>query len=63
MVSVLIDHDVVVVHIAWLADCDFNVPKASARVQALESKTSIGRYLEAVPLTVDERAIVECDLE
>ncbi|MHC8332826.1 hypothetical protein [Pseudomonas sp. LB3P25] len=45
------------------AGCDFNLPKASARAQALESKTSIGRYLEAVPLTADERAIVEGDLE
>lgn len=43
--------------------CDFNVPKSSARAQALESKTSIGRYLEAVPLSADERAIVEGDLE
>ncbi|AZG85674.1 hypothetical protein N032_08275 [Pseudomonas syringae pv. pisi str. PP1] len=44
------------------AGCDFNVPKASARAQALESKASIGHYLEAVPLTADERAIVERDL-
>ena len=39
------------------------MPKASAKTQALESKTSISRYLEAVPLTADERAIVEGDLE
>ncbi|KOP52584.1 tyrosine-type recombinase/integrase [Pseudomonas coronafaciens] len=45
------------------AGCDFNIPKASARAQALESKASIGHYLEAVPLTADERAIVEGDLE
>lgn len=45
------------------AGCDFNLPKASAKTQALESKTSISRYLEAVPLTADERAIVEGDLE
>lgn len=45
------------------AGCDFNLPKASARAQALESKLSIGRYLEAVPLTPDERAIAEGDLE
>ncbi|WP_448126637.1 tyrosine-type recombinase/integrase [Salinicola sp. NYA28a] len=45
------------------AGCDFNLPKASARAQALESKSSIGRYLEAVPLTPDERAIAEGDLE
>jgi len=45
------------------AGCDFNLPKASAKAQALESKSSIGRYLEAVPLTPDERAIAEGDLE
>lgn len=45
------------------AGCDFNLPKASARAQALESKASIGRYLEAVPLTADEQAIVAGDLE
>ncbi|MGL5306100.1 hypothetical protein [Aeromonas veronii] len=45
------------------AGCDFNLPKASARAQALESKAFIGRYLEAVPLTADEKAIVEGDLE
>ncbi|MDH0122310.1 tyrosine-type recombinase/integrase, partial [Stutzerimonas stutzeri] len=88
MVSVLIDHDVIVRHSDapytfydlgdsycsnpfWsscphrmaCAGCDFNLPKASARAQALESKSSIGRYLEAVPLTPDERAIAEGDLE
>lgn len=45
------------------AGCDFNLPKASARAQALESKEFIGQYLEAVPLTADEKAIVEGDLE
>ena len=88
MVSVLIDHDVIVRHSDapytfydlgdsycsnpfWsscphrmaCAGCDFNLPKASARAQALESKSPIGRYLEAVPLTPDERAIAEGDLE
>ncbi|GGM32042.1 hypothetical protein GCM10009425_48240 [Pseudomonas asuensis] len=43
--------------------CDFNLPKANAKAQALESKASIRRYLEQVPLTVDERAIVEGDQE
>ncbi len=43
--------------------CDFNLPKASARAQALESKASIKRYLEVVPLSADERAIVEGDVE
>jgi hypothetical protein len=41
--------------------CDFNLPKASVQGQALESKVSIRRYLEEVPLTADERAIVEGD--
>lgn len=45
------------------AGCDFNIPKASARAQALKSKASIGHYLEVVPLTADEWAIVEGDLE
>ncbi|MBF7145058.1 MULTISPECIES: hypothetical protein, partial [Pseudomonas] len=40
-----------------------NLPKASAQGQALESKASVRRYLEEVPLTADERAIVEGDQE
>lgn len=43
--------------------CDFNLPKQSARGLLLESKASVKRYLEEVPLTVDERAIVEGDTE
>jgi hypothetical protein len=43
--------------------CDFGLPKNSARGQALESKTSIHRYLEEVPLTPDEKAIAEGDIE
>lgn len=45
------------------AGCDFNLPKASARAQVLESKASIRRYLEAVLLTADEKTIVEGDLD
>jgi len=45
------------------AGCDFNLPKQSAKAQALESKASISRFLQAVPLTEDERGIVEGDLE
>lgn len=41
--------------------CEFNLPKASAKAQALESKASIRRYLEEVPLTADERSLVESD--
>ncbi|MCE2004222.1 hypothetical protein [Enterobacter asburiae] len=43
--------------------CDFNLPKASARGLALESKASVRRYLEEVPLTSDEQAIAEGDLD
>lgn len=43
--------------------CDFNLLKDSARGLILESKTSIRRYLEEVPLTPDEKAIVEQDIE
>ncbi|HCB0440848.1 TPA: site-specific recombinase, partial [Klebsiella pneumoniae] len=43
--------------------CDFNLLKDSARGLMLESKTSIKRYLEEVPLTPDEKAIVEQDIE
>jgi len=41
--------------------CDFNLPKQSTRGLLLESKASVKRYLEEVPLTVDERAVVEGD--
>lgn len=43
--------------------CDFSLPKSSARAVALESRTSIRRYLEEVPLTPDEQAIVAGDIE
>ncbi|OWS75392.1 integrase [Pantoea sp. VS1] len=43
--------------------CDFNLLKDSARGLILESKASVRRYLEEVPLTPDERAIVELDAE
>ncbi|MCQ0899211.1 MULTISPECIES: tyrosine-type recombinase/integrase [Enterobacterales] len=43
--------------------CDFNLLKDSARGLILESKASIRRYLEEVPLTPDERAILEQDAE
>lgn len=43
--------------------CDFNLPKSSAKGLLLESKASIKRYLEEVPLTVDEKAVIECDVE
>ena len=43
------------------AGCDFNLPKASAMAHALESRASVRRYLEEVPLSADERSIVEGD--
>lgn len=43
--------------------CDFSLPKISAQGQALESKVSIHRYLEEVPLTPDEKAIAEGDID
>ena len=45
------------------AGCDFNVPKTTARAHALESQASIRRYLEEVPLSPDERLIVQGDAE
>ncbi|WP_260514570.1 tyrosine-type recombinase/integrase [Serratia fonticola] len=43
--------------------CDFSLPKTSARAVALESRASIRRYLEEVPLTPDEQAIANGDIE
>lgn len=43
--------------------CDFSLPKMSAKAQILESKASIRRYLEEIPLTPDEKFIVERDIE
>ena len=43
--------------------CDFNLPKASARARALENKASVRQYLDTVPLSADERVIVEGDVE
>lgn len=43
--------------------CDFNLLKGSAHGLILESKASIKRYLEEVPLTPDEKVIVEQDIE
>lgn len=40
-------------------DCEFNLHKDSVRGLILESKASIRRYLKVVPLTPDEKVIVE----
>lgn len=43
--------------------CDFGLPKTTAKAHAIESKDSIRRYLEEVPLTPDEKSIAEGDIE
>ena len=45
------------------AGCDFNVPKDSAKGEALAAKAFLQRYLEEMPLTPDEQMIVKGDLE
>ena len=42
--------------------CAFNVPKASAKGQALAAKSFLESYLERVPLTEEERLAVSGDL-
>ena len=41
------------------AGCDFNIPKDSAKGEALAAKAFLHRYLEEVPLTPDEQLIVK----
>ena len=41
--------------------CDFDLPKDSAYGQALETRTSVQRPLEEVPLSDDERTAAEGD--
>lgn len=45
------------------AGCDFNIPKDSKRAQVLETKLAIGRYMESVPLTSEEKEVIEGDLD
>jgi Phage integrase family len=45
------------------AGCDFNIPKNSAKGEALAAKAFLHRYLEEVPLTPDEQLIVKGDLK
>jgi hypothetical protein len=45
------------------AGCDFNIPKDSAKGEALAAKAFLHRYLEEVPLTPDEQQIVKGDLQ
>ena len=41
------------------ARCDFYIPKDSTKFQLLEAKENLQRMLVTVPLTDDERAMVE----
>jgi hypothetical protein len=43
------------------ARCDFYLPKASTKSQLLEAKDHLQRMLTAIPLTDEERAVVEGD--
>ncbi len=43
--------------------CDFNLPKQSTKGLLLESKASIKRYLEEIPLTPDEKVIIDEDAQ
>lgn len=43
--------------------CDFNLLTQSASGLVLESEASVRRHLEEVPLTPDEKAILEQDVE
>jgi hypothetical protein len=42
--------------------CDFNVPKDSARGEAGMAKAGLQRYQQEVPLTDEEREVVEGDI-
>lgn len=45
------------------ARCDFYVPKDSARGQLLESRQGLLRLIQEIPLTEDERAAGDGDVE
>lgn len=44
------------------ARCDFYRPRESSLVQLLEAKTNILRLLQEIPLTDDEKAVIDGDL-
>ena len=44
------------------ARCDFYTPKGSGKAQLLEAKDNLQRMLADIPLTDDERAVVEDDV-
>ena len=44
------------------ARCDFCRPRESSLVQLLEAKTNILRFLQEIPLTDEERSVVDGDL-
>jgi hypothetical protein len=43
--------------------CDFYVPKESSRAELIASKTGMVRMLQEIPLTDDERAAIDGDVE
>jgi len=45
------------------ARCDFYIPKASARGQWLEARDGLLRFLQEIPLSDDERAAVDGDVQ
>ncbi|MEW6233540.1 MAG: tyrosine-type recombinase/integrase [Chloroflexota bacterium] len=45
------------------ARCDFCIPKESNRAQLLEAKTNLLRLFEEIPLTDEERAVADGDLD
>lgn len=45
------------------ARCDFYLPKKSTQAQLLESKRNLLRVIQEIPLTENERAAVDGDLE
>ena len=45
------------------ARCDFYLPKESTEAQLLQAKGSILRMLQEIPLTDEERAAAEGDLQ
>lgn len=43
--------------------CDFNLPTISSKLQFIEAKISIKRYLEVIASTDEEREIAEDDID
>lgn len=50
-------------HCMAYARCDFYVPKASTKGQLLEAQDGLQRMLALIPLTDEERAAVDADVQ